>query len=256
MLYHATGLVLSQHPWREADRSYAILTAEYGKIDVIGRGACKPLAKLSPHLELCAEVHLLLVQGRTYETVAGVEQIQTFPGIYNDLSTIILAHQGLHLIDLGTREHEPDRRLYQLARDWLFFIEQVESCRSERAAFLLAAFALKLLDLLGYRPQLSHCLGCQIVVVPNTYSWHPLKGGVVCHTCLQQVAQEWFTARPLPNDTLKLIRFALQESFQNLLRLHLPGVILPSFHEAIESLMAAHFPTIPALSLHEACVVC
>ncbi|MBI4598686.1 DNA repair protein RecO [Candidatus Uhrbacteria bacterium] len=255
-LYHATGLVLSRRPWREADRAYAVLTPEHGKIDVIGRGASKPLAKLSSHLELCAEVHLLLVQGRTYETVAGAEQIRTFPGIYGNLSTMTLAHQGLHLIDLGTRERQADPKLYARALEWLAFVETAGPCRAERAAFLLAAFALKLLDLLGYCPELSHCLGCRTAVLPDAYRWHPLKGGIVCDACLRRFPQEWFAARPLPNEALKLVRFGIQEPFSDLLRLHLPGPLLPPFHEAVESLMAAHFPTIPALSLHEACAAC
>jgi DNA repair protein RecO (recombination protein O) len=254
-LYHTTGIVLSRRPWKEADRMYAVFTKGHGKIEVIGRGAVKPLAKLSPHLEFVGEADFLIVRGKTFETVAGVERRRPFPGIYEDLSKTMLAHQALHLVDLGTREHEADPILYDEIVSWLAFLDAAPACSAERSGFLLAAFSLKLLSLFGYRPEFSRCLHCRQSVRASAYRWHAMKGGVVCAPCIARDEAQWFAARPISDETLKLMRFALSEPFAAQLRPRLPGVELPAFHDAVESLIISHFPTIPASSLR-ACVAC
>jgi DNA repair protein RecO (recombination protein O) len=254
-LYHATGIVLSRRDWREADRWYALYTDGYGKIEVIGRGASKPLAKLSPHLEFCAEADFLIVRGRTMETVAGVERRRAFPGVYDDVTKTMLAHQALRLVDLGTRPHEADPALYGELMAWLEFLNRAPSCSAERSGFLFAAFALKLLARLGFRPEFARCVGCQAFLVSASYRWHALRGGAVCDRCVARDQEQWFAVRPIADETIKLMRFALCETFDEQLRPRLPGPILPAFHEAVESLMVSHFPTIPASSLR-ACVAC
>jgi len=253
ILYHTTGIVLNKRDWRESDRVYSVLTREHGKIEIVGRGARKPLAKLSPHLEFCAEVDLLVVHGRTHETVAGVERQRSFAGLYDDLSKSLVAHHMLQLVDLGTREREVDRFLYDEVKNFLIFLHKAPELTSERAAFLLSAFALKLLALLGYRPELGICLRCREAIRPGEFHWHALKGGVVCRTCVGADREQWFSARPLSDDVLKLMRFALSERFAELLRPRLSGEVLTEYHEAVEGLLVAHFPTIPATTLRAAC---
>jgi DNA repair protein RecO (recombination protein O) len=117
---------------------------------------------------------------------------------------------------------------------------------------LLGSFALKLLAIMGYRPELARCLRCRESIALGAYRWSALRGGVVCDACRARDPEGWFASRPMPDEVLKLLRFALSEPFDNHLNLHLPGNTLLDFHEAVESLLIAHFPTIPANSLRAA----
>ena len=258
-LYRATGIVLSRHDRREADRWYSAYTREVGKIEFLARGAHKPLAKLAPHLESPGEVDFLLVRGRYYETVAGAHRICAFPSVSQDLGALLLARSALHLVDIATRVHEPDPDLYNLIRAWLNFLDNkippLSDLSPERSAYLLGSFTLKLLAHLGYRPELGACLSCKRPIEAARYHWHSLKGGVVCHACAVKNQDEWFAAKNLQDDTLKLLRFALREPFEEQGRPHLPGAVLAEFHEALESLIVCHFPTIPANSIRGACLV-
>ncbi|HBO99942.1 MAG: repair protein RecO protein [Candidatus Uhrbacteria bacterium GW2011_GWF2_41_16] len=256
ILYHTTGIILAKHDWREADRFYSLLTKQDGKVEMIGRGAQKTLAKLAPHLEFCAEAEFLVVRGRTYQTIAGVERVRTFPGIYSDFSKMLLAHQALALVDGGVREGQADQILYERVVHWLECLNKAPSCGPERAAFLLAGFALRLLEQLGYRPELIKCLSCRVEIQEGLFRWHTLKGGVVCEKCTIQDAEQWFSARPISDESLKLVRLALHGTFSDLLRVRIPGHTLPAFHEVVESLMYTHFPTIPVVSLRGICTMC
>lgn len=254
-LYQATGIVLSRRDHKEVDRGYSVLTREHGKIEFLARGGHKPLAKLTPHLEMAAEVELLVVQGKVFHTVAGVERRRSFPKIYEEFSKLLLAQSSLHLVDLGTRTHEYDHILYDEVVEWLSFLDRAPSVSPERAGFLLSSFALKLLAITGYRPELHRCLGCKLGIQAGAYRWHALKGGVVCQNCAERDQEQWFSARPLSDDALKLVRFAMSERFDEQLRPNLPGEALADFHETVESLIISHFPTIPASSIRGACLV-
>lgn len=255
-LYYTTGIVLSRRDHKEVDRWYSVYTQGHGKVEFLARGGHKPLAKLTPHLEMAAVVDLLLVQGRAYQTVAGVERRQAFASIYADLPKLVLAQNGLHLVDIGTRADETDPHIYELIVSWLGFLNNDMVISRERAGFLLGAFSLKLLSFVGYRPELNHCLGCRQTIVPGAYQWHGLKGGVVCTSCTRIDQETWFAARPMTDEALKLVRFGLEEGFASHLRPHLKAEDLAGFHEATESLMISHFPVIPASSLRAACAVC
>jgi DNA repair protein RecO (recombination protein O) len=254
-IYHTTGIVLSQREHKEADRWYSVFTRDRGKIEVLAKGGHKPLAKLTPHLEMPAVVELMVVNGRQYDTVAGVERRVGFANVYGDLSRLLLARHALYLTDIGTRPHEMDVALYDLLVRWLTTLDAASTVTQERAGFLLGAFSVKLLSLVGYRPEFLRCLVCRDAIAPGAYRWSALKGGVACATCVERNQEQWFAARTISDDALKLLRYALAEPFEAHLRPHLPGELLTEYHEAIESLLISHFPVIPGNSLRSSCLV-
>jgi len=252
-LFYTTGIILSRRDHKEVDRWYSMYTKEHGKIEFLARGGQKILAKMTPHLETICEAQMLLVLGRQYPTITGVERKQAFPGIQKDYQKIILAQNAMSLMDTGTRPQEADPVLYDVLHQWLSFLNTSPALSPERSAYLLGSFSLKLLALLGYRPELHQCLHCRQPVQPKAFHWHALKGGVICASCKEQHSYQYFAARPMEETSLKLIRFALSESFSDQLRPPLSGEVLLVFHEAVESLLISHFPIIPLNSLRGSC---
>ncbi len=252
-LYHATGIVLSRRDRGEADRWYSVLTEEFGKIEVLARGGHKMLAKLTPHLEMPAVVNFHVVNGRQYDTLAGTNRVQSFPNIYGDLNRLVLIQNALHLTDLATRPNDPEQNFLKMVKSLLEVVDQATEITSERASFLLGSYALKLMSLIGYHPELSRCLSCKLTISPGSYRWHALKGGVVCHGCVDRDNEQWFAARLMSDEALKLVRFGLSEPFEAQMRPRLVADHHLEFHEAVESLMISHFPIIPANSLRAAC---
>lgn len=250
--FRTQGIVLSMRDHLEADRFYSVLTDEHGKLELRARGSRKPLSKLSPDLEPFALCDLMIVRGRYGDIVAGVERLQSFNRIREDADKMLLALQTLHLLDIGTRPHVQDASLFDELKQWLGFLHEASTFTAERSAFLSAGFTLKLLALLGYRPELSRCVSCQKTIEPMGYAWHGLRGGVVCRACMQREPEQWFAARPVQDNTLKLVRFAMSEKFDDLLQLRLPGHLVPEFHDLVESLVIAHFPVIPTSTLRSA----
>mgnify|MGYP002725685228 CR=1 FL=1 len=247
-----TGIILAKRDWREADRLYSVYTSDFGKLELIGRGARKPLAKLSPHLEFACVADFLVVHGKTMDTLASVERRQAFPGIYQDYVKTLLLHQALILLDKSIRARQKDSILFSFLHDWLIFLDTAPPLSHERAGFLFSVFALKLLSIFGHKPELTNCLSCTTPIGAGEYRWHALRGGVVCLPCTQKEADQWFAAREVDDDSLKLLRFALDNTFTDQLRPRLSGRVIASFHDCVESLLISHFPIIPAISLRAA----
>lgn len=255
LTFRTHGIVLAQRDYREADRWYSVLTSEHGKLDLRAKGSRKISSKLASHLEPFALCDLMVVRGHYGDIVAGVERVETYPHIRLDFEKLTLAGQAFQLVDIGTRPREHDPVLFAELRTWLQCLNGSPELPRERSAFLLAAFTLKLLALLGYRPELLRCVGCRSAIAPMAYAWHGLRGGVVCRSCTARSPEQWFAARGIQDNTLKLVRYAMSEHFETLLDVRLPGPLLPEFHDVVESLVIAHFPVIPTMTLRQAVAV-
>lgn len=252
VLFSTPALVLTRRDWREADRIYHVLTPGHGKLELVGRGARKSLAKLGPHLESFAEVELLVVRGRAYDTVAGVERRASFSRVYQDPIKTLFASQLLLLLDQGIRVGAPDPGLYEQVASWLHALHDSPTLTPSRGAFLFSVLAIKLLAMFGHRPELSQCVSCRGSLPAGQVYWHAARGGAVCVACARADASHAGAARPIADEIVKLLRLGLAQPILDLLRVRLPGEHLLGFHEAVESLLIAHFPTIPAVSLRSA----
>ena len=247
--FRTNAIVLGMRDHLEADRFYSVLTDEHGKLELRARGSRKISSKLASHLEPFALCDLMVVRGRYGDIVAGVERIETYPAVRRDHDKMLLGLQTLHLVDIGLKPQQADPILFKEVRSWLKFLNTADAFSHERSAFISASFTLKLLALLGYRPELIRCVHCQKTIAPTEYLWHGLKGGVVCRPCTIRDSEQWFAARTIQDSTLKLVRYAVSEHFYDLLNVRLPGLLVPEFHDLVESLVVAHFPVIPMASI-------
>lgn len=236
------GIVLRVDKAREADRRYRALTPTLGKIEFIGRGAQKGKAKLAAHLEPFAIVDLEIIKGRRSTTVISVERRHWFRSIAEDLDKRLLASASMNLLDRYTYELEQDESLYSELLAWLAFLDSHLTLRPARSTFLLGGFLLRILTRLGYDVQLTECIGCKNDLLPLSYRWHAGKGGLVCSDCIQSEPQEWFSARGLDEEIVKLMRFARDREYQDLLKPALKGEQVEEFAKLVQDLLFYHLP--------------
>jgi DNA repair protein RecO (recombination protein O) len=239
------AITLSFRDDREADRLYHVFSDTHGKLVLRAKGSRKISSKLASHLEPFAVSEILVVRGRYQDIVAGVERQRAFAGLRRDWQKTSLACDALQCVDICTREQQSDLGLFRELEQWLGGLEASPVPSITRAGFLRSAFALRLLSLLGYRPELSRCLGCRGSLVPGGYRWHGLKGGTVCRGCTERSPERWFAARDLCDESLKLLRLSLESDVERLFRIRLPGFCQEEYYDLVESLALAHFPVLP-----------
>lgn len=236
------AIVLSIFPFRESDRRYRALTPEHGKIEFVGRGAQKEKAKLAAHLEPFSIVEIEIIRGRRSTTVISVERKYGFNKIAKNLEKRLLAESSLVLLDRYTGELDADQALYQNLVDWLTFLDQKIEIRQTRSTFLLGGFLLRMLTRLGYEIELRHCLSCKEEILPNSFKWHGGQGGLVCSNCQKEEEKDWFSAVNVSEETIKLIRFARDKKYQDLLLPALKGENMNEFAQVVHDLVMYHIP--------------
>ena len=193
------AIILSRRDFGEADRLLTLLTPAHGKLRAIAKGARKPNARLSGHVELFARSDCLLHQGRSLAIVTQAELIEPYLGLRDDLQRGADASYAAELLDRFTADDEEESGgLFALLDDTLM---RIANARDPRLATRF--YELALLDLVGFKPELSECVITRLPLLPEAQFFSSDEGGVVSRA---GAAHSQSRLLPIELDTLKLLR--------------------------------------------------
>ena len=196
-VYQTEAIIIKRIKLGEADRILTLYTPDLGKLKAVAKGTRRPQSKLGGHVELLTHSRLMLARGRNLDIITQAQTINNFLPIKDDLERISRGLYIAELVDSLTGEHIEDRRLFNLVLETLHQLSQANDYEP-----ILRYFELRLLDHLGYRPQLQQCTECSSPLKPDTNFFSPSQGGVLCHDCgFHEPA-----ARPLSLNALKVMR--------------------------------------------------
>jgi DNA repair protein RecO (recombination protein O) len=177
-VYHSEAVVLRRQDLGEADRLLTIFTPDRGKLRVVAKGVRKPRSRKAGHLEPLTRARLMVSRGRELDIITQAEAIDQYPSLREDLIKLGQASYTVELLDRFTVEEGASSRLYELLVDTLDRLDE-----GDEAAVALRYFELRMLDLVGYRPELFRCVGCKNEIRPRDQFFSLALGGVLCPTC-------------------------------------------------------------------------
>lgn len=178
-LYRTPAIVLKRYSFEEADRILTLFTPEHGKLRVIAKGVRKITSRKSGHVELFTYANLLIARGRNLDIVTQAETINPYRELREDLSRITYAYYVGELVDRFTQDADENRPLFDLLLSTLEALGTTDDLQR-----ITRYFELRLLDTVGYRPELFRCVQCgrDIEAVDNYFGLD--SGGVVCPNCV------------------------------------------------------------------------
>ncbi len=221
---HTEAVVLRHSDWGEADRLLTIFSREAGKLRAVAKGVRKMRSRKAGHLEPFTRSKVLLARGRDFWIVTQAETVDAYLPIGEDLLRTAYAAYVLELVDRFIYEEGENRPLYQLLVDTL---ERVSTLPDAFPA--VRYFEIRLLDLLGFRPELNNCVRCGNEIKPEDQYFDAGQGGVLCPRCGDGVQ----TARPVTVNTLKFLRHYQRSTFREASRAELS----PAVRRDMESLL-------------------
>lgn len=174
-LYRDEGVVLSTIKLGEADRILTLFTRGNGKIRAVAKGIRKTKSRFGGRLEPFTHTDLLIYRGRNLDTITSADIIRSFGGIRSDYETYTRACGMVELVDKITPEREPAFSVYRL------LLSGLDAVASGRIDTAVPAFAVKLLSISGYHPQLQVCAGCGVQTGLEAFSG--ALGGAACGVC-------------------------------------------------------------------------
>jgi DNA repair protein RecO (recombination protein O) len=206
-VYRTEGVVLRRQNLGEADRLTTVYTLHYGKLRLVAKGVRKLQSRKAGHLEPFTRVALLIARGRELDIITQAESIEDFQVLQYDLERLGYASYLVELLDRFTvEENEENRAQYRLLLESL---ERLAGMEANPAAVILY-FELRLLELVGYRPELFQCVGCSTEIRPENQYFTFLEGGVLCPTCAKGKNQ----LRSLSLPVLKVLRHFQRSNFK------------------------------------------
>jgi DNA repair protein RecO (recombination protein O) len=168
-------VILRRQDFGEADRLLVLVTPEHGKFRAIAKGVRKPAARKTGHVELFAQVDMLIARGRELSIVAQAETKEPFLRLREDLVRGTYANHLVELLDRFTAEQDTSRAEYDLlvsALGWL--------CDEVDPRLVARYYELALLGLAGFAPSLHYCGIGQEALEPQDQFFSPADGGVIC----------------------------------------------------------------------------
>lgn len=226
MTYKTRGIVIKRINLGEADRIITFYTATVGKMRAKALGVRKTESKLAGHLEPFMLIDLIFAKGRNIDVVTSVQILNSFSNLRKNLKKTSFAYFIGELIEKLVPEELKDTRVFNLLLKTLEILNSgslplqkslSRACRgreSERDFYsiLLLSFEIKLLDLLGFAPQISRCIHCAKGDLSKCY-FSAVLGGILCEKCKTYDR----LAMPITSHEIELVHLLRSpEIYQNL----------------------------------------
>ncbi len=199
------AIVLRHADWGEADRLVTLYTCEQGKLRAVAKGARKITSRKAGHLEPFTQVKLQLARGRDLFIVTQAETVEAYLPLRESL---VLTGYGSYVVELLDRfvyeEEGANPNLFRLLADTLARLAD-----NQDPWLSVRYYEMRLLDHLGFRPQLFACANCGRVIEPEGQFFSFSLGGVICPRCGQGLPN----LRPISVETLKYLRHFQRSSY-------------------------------------------
>ena len=210
------GIVLKELPLKENDSFFVLFTKDFGKLEVLAKGIKKPESKLCGHLNQFSISDFAIVKGRNFYQLAGSVISQNFSNLNNNFFGLFLLSYCLEVINFLTDYEQREHLLYQELSDILVFFskENIEDKINEKSFLsycgMASCFNYRLLCLLGYKPELDHCVICKNE--PNDFYFN-FSGGIVCEKCFK------FSDKKISMEMIKILKFAEKNDLTQFLQI-------------------------------------
>jgi DNA repair protein RecO (recombination protein O) len=204
-LYRAQCIVLKRMDLGEADRILTLYSRQHGKLRAVAKGVRRATSRSAGHLELFTLTDVQLAVGRELDVISQADTVTSFRHVREDVMLITHGYYLVELADALTGEHLENEAVFDALVDGLTALGHQRDARQ-----VVITYLLRLLDALGFRPELRECVNCRTAIAPGANAFSSFLGGVLCPGCGPREA----SGRPIENERLKLLRFLQQSAGQ------------------------------------------
>ena len=226
--YRTQAVVLGHMEYGEADRILRLFTLEKGKISAIAKGVRKIRSRKAGHLEPFTRVNLFLAKGRNLDIVTQAETVDPYMGLRYDLQRVAFASYVVEVLDRFTYEEGQNISMFNLLTGTLSRLETRHNLET-----VVHYYEIRMLDLLGFRPQLFECVDCGREIQPEDQYFSPLVGGAVCPRCGSSRPEAWKVSK----DVLRYLRHLQRSRWTKVEEVEIP----PDVEAGLATLMDHYF---------------
>jgi DNA repair protein RecO (recombination protein O) len=177
--FRVEAVVLRHVDYGEADRMLTLYTRQLGKTRALAKGARKIASRKAGHIEPFTHVKLQLAQGRDMPIVTQADTVDAYQPLREDLILTSHASYVMELLDRFTYADDTENSAL-----FLLLTDSLSRLASGTDPWLvLRYYEIRLLDHLGFRPQLFQCANCGREIKAEDQFFSFSAGGVICPRC-------------------------------------------------------------------------
>lgn len=179
-LFKDHAIVLRSMDLFETDRLVTFMTEERGKIKCVAKAARKMKNRYGAGLEPMSQVHIVYFgkENQDLYRLNSCDIVESFQGIRDDVRKL---YTGVYFLDLTNsmlREAHREPKIYRLLLNALRALgSQLET------GTLCRLFEMRVLDLSGYKPLLTHCTRCRKIPESKWVGFSYNNHGILCGPC-------------------------------------------------------------------------
>ncbi len=247
MIFTSDGLVIAETAVGENDKLLTLLTPEYGRIRVSGKGVRSIKSKMMAATQLFSYGNYEIYQKGEYYWLREAYLREAFFGLREDITTLALA---TYICDLASEMSGPEYAAVDILRltlNTLYAIAKKDKPLSQ----IKAVYEIRSAGYSGFMPDLSACTSCRKAEC-EFYYLDVMNGCILCEECAKKLnklkniptsEEDYVTAQimcPIDTGALGALRFALTAKPERMLSFSLPGDSLDYFSRAAETYILNH----------------
>ena len=226
--FSTQAIILDRQNFRENDLRVVVYTKDKGKLELVAKGAKKSTSKVAAHIEPLNLINVMIVKGKQFDYIGSATSKNCFANVKNNLDKISIAGENLRILNKFIKTDYADVKIFYLLKNFLLTLNKEADIN-----ILSATFKLKLISLLGYKPELHNCVHCNKKTKLNDNKFSLDMDGLIClkdatlsKNCLN-----------ITNDCIKLLRSIVDFEFDEILKIKINNKINQESANIINSLL-------------------
>lgn len=171
------GIIIAEKIMSDFDKMLTILTPNMGKIECVAKGARRPKSLLMAGTQFLCFGEYLLYKGSENYSMNSCETIELFYNIRIDLDKLKYASYITKIVNDVTTENQNNYKVLQLYLNTLYVISNTD----KDLELVTSIFRLRLLSIIGYRPEIKECKICK--QQDNLTKFSIRDNGFKCEAC-------------------------------------------------------------------------
>lgn len=223
--YSLEGIVLKTRNLAEADKVITVFSREFGKRDLIAKGARKIKSRKSPYIDLGSINKMFVVETKSIDIVSEVENKYFPEKIYGDLKRTSTLCIVLEATDKLFKENEEQEYIFDLLRET---VKEIDSLDTNSVSTI---YIEKILHHAGFIGNLKSCPECSKDFTANDEFTISLMDGSLTH---KSCSKGESVMRSVGADELKVLKFYQQNSLHKCARLNLDEKLVKKIQSLID----------------------
>ena len=176
-------LVLKETKYKDNDKILQALSRNNGKLQILARGCRKNKSPLVNIAQIMSLSKATLYDNRDMYLVNSAELINSFYNIRNNLTAFMYGSYVLELLNYVSQESQVDSKVFDMTVK-LLVIFNLSDNEADNIPKLVSMYELKLISMLGFKPELTACIECGAPVTKDgIFIFNYLEGGLQCCQC-------------------------------------------------------------------------